>query len=142
MKKLIITIILIITSLLQTVSAEMVVVINEKNSIESLSKSEVIDIYMGRHTKFSNGVSAMPVDQQKNSSLQQIFYKQLIGKSLAKVNAYWARLTFTGRAKPPKTINDSANIELFVQTNIGAIGYMDNKDIDTRLKVVFRFEDF
>ncbi len=143
MKKLTLLLLLVTNILFHSVRAEMVIIVNEKNSIDNLSKSEVIDLYMGRHTQFSNGVTAVPIEQQKDSKAQKLFYKQLVGKSLAKINAYWARLRFTGRARPPKNLTDSKSVQQFVKNNSNAIAYLDNNNMDsTSLKVVYRFDPF
>ena len=138
--KIIIPLFLFILLLTQTVSAELVVVVNEKNDINSLSKSEVIDLFMGRHTKFSNGIVVRTIDHDKKSAIKALFYQNLIGKSLARVNAYWARLRFTGRSNPPKTINNYTKAEQFVLNNISGIVYLERNKIKSPVKIVYSFQ--
>jgi ABC-type phosphate transport system substrate-binding protein len=86
---------------LDAVSTEFVVVVNKDNTIDSLSKREVIDIYMCCYLTFPDGEMAQPLDLPSESLLKNDFYMQLVNKSEQKLNAYWARLLFCGRAKPP-----------------------------------------
>lgn len=123
-----------------TAMADIVVIVNSDNTIDSLKRGEVIDIYMGRHLNFSNQQPASPLDLPISSVLRLTFYKQLVGKSVAEVNAYWARLLFTGRASPPRPMKDSKTVLSFVKDNKSAIAYLDSKDLNNQVKVVYRFE--
>ena len=62
----------------------------------------------------------------------------MVGKSLSQVNAYWARLLFTGRASPPRSLPSPAAILQSVRENKDAIAYIDSRDLDQSVKVVFR----
>jgi len=140
MKILIPLILILLTLLPHTAKAELVVVVNEKNSISSLSRSQIIDLYMGRHSQFSNGIIVKPIDQANTSSLKELFYTKLVGKSLARINAYWARLKFTGRSKPPKSFSNSEAVQKFIQNNISGIAYLERDSIISNIKVVYSFE--
>lgn len=121
-------------------SAEIVVIVNNDNPTEQLSRSEVIDLYMGRNTSFPDNSPAAPLDQAIRSEIRFQFYEQLVGKNVAEVNAYWARLLFTGRATPPRPMESSDKILQFVQDNKNAIAYLDSMNVNTKVKVVYRFE--
>lgn len=118
-------------------SADIVVIINQSNKIESLTKRQVIDLYMGRESHFPNGTRSLRFDQSKNSTIRADFYYQLTHMNLPSINAYWARLIFTGRASAPFTLsNDTEMIEI-VEKNPSAIGYIDKQFLTDRVKVVF-----
>ena len=87
-------------------NAEILVVVNAANPVQQLSKRELVDMYMGRNIHFSDGSVALRLDQQPDSEDRKIFYQKLVNKNVAQVNAYWARLLFTGRTRPPKTMNE------------------------------------
>ncbi|MBN1625978.1 MAG: hypothetical protein JW944_05590 [Deltaproteobacteria bacterium] len=105
-----------------------------------MEKNEVIDLYMGRYIIFPNGVSALPIDQPVDSEIRDKFYKLLTGKTVAQVNAYWARLIFTGRATPPRVIPDVESTLRVVRENKDAIAYLNRKDVDDTVKVVFSLD--
>ena len=81
--------------------ADLVVVVNADNPTPALSREEVIHIFLGRYRQFPSGQGAEPYDQPTDSPERNLFYERLVGKSQAQINAYWARLTFTGRTRPP-----------------------------------------
>ncbi|WP_259366777.1 hypothetical protein [Colwellia sp. BRX8-7] len=123
------------------VSTEFVVVVNKDNAINSLSKREVIDIYMGRYLTFPDGEMAQPLDLPPESLLKNDFYLQLVNKNEQKINAYWARLLFSGRAKPPIaaiSIEDALN-KLY--SSPYSIGYIPKDQLTDAVKVVYRFNE-
>lgn len=121
-------------------SAEIVVVVNAENPVISLSRREVVDLFMGRTQHFPDGSLVLRLDLPPDSKTRSVFYRDLVNKSVAEVNAYWAKLLFTGRASPPQVIEDGANILRTVQANKNAIGYLDSSDVDGSVKVVARVD--
>ncbi|MDD1780741.1 hypothetical protein LRP49_05935 [Enterovibrio sp. ZSDZ35] len=121
--------------------AGLVVVVNQANPVESLSSRQVMDIYMGRFTAYPDGTSADTTDLPDNSPIREDFYNRLVGKSVAQINAYWARLLFTGKAEPPEAKPSEQAVVNYVLENRHAIAYIRESDLADGLKVVFRFED-
>ncbi|KAA1161454.1 hypothetical protein [Pseudoalteromonas distincta] len=121
-------------------STEFVVVVNKSNAINALSKREIIDIYMGRYLTFPDGETSKPLDLPAQSTLKNDFYLQLVNKNEQKINAYWARLLFSGRAKPPTpstSVEDAINKIIASQF---AIGYIPVSQVTDAVKVVYTFD--
>ena len=121
-------------------STEFVVVVNKSNAINALSKREIIDIYMGRYLTFPDGETSKPLDLPAQSTLKNDFYLQLVNKNEQKINAYWARLLFSGRAKPPTpstSVEDAINK---IAASQFAIGYIPLSQVTDAVKVVYTFD--
>lgn len=118
--------------------ADIVVVVHPQSELKNLTKQQVIDIYMGRLQISADGGKIVPYDQPQDSEIRAAFYQNLTEKPVASVNAYWARLLFTGRASPPRQPSDSMSIVDIVAESLYAIGYIDEKDLDDRVSVVFK----
>ena len=125
----------------QNVHAALIVVVNKNNPLETLSSRQITDIYMGRFNSYPNGHIANTTDYPQDSQIKIEFYSRLVGKSIAQINAYWARLLFTGKAEPPTTKLSGIEIVTFVQNNKNAIAYLDDTTMIGNLKVVYRFEN-
>jgi len=117
---------------------ELVVIVNSTNQTTELTHRQLVNLYMGRTQNYPDGTLALPVDQAPDSKARETFYKTLVGKSVAEVNAYWARLLFTGRASPPRSLTDSETVLQVVRENRNAIGYIESKYVDDTVKVVGR----
>ncbi|WP_407333122.1 hypothetical protein [Enterovibrio sp. 27052020O] len=123
------------------VRAELVVVVNAENPVTELSSRQLIDLYMGRFNAYPDGTAVLTTDLPADNPLREAFYRQLVGKSVAQINAYWARLLFTGKSEPPYTISSINGVTDYVKKNKNAIAYINEAELSTGLKVVYRFED-
>lgn len=124
-----------------TSQAGLIVVVHKSNPVDALSSREVLDIYMGRFNSYPDGNSVDTTDHPQDSQIREDFYDRLVGKSIPQVNAYWARLLFTGKAEPPLTQSSALDVVQYVQGNTNAIAYLYDTTLSDNLKVVFRFED-
>jgi len=127
---------LLITVLLvcHAASAEMLVIVNTSNTVKTMTKTEVTGIFMGRYQSFKNGVFALPIDQQADGQNRAEFYSALTGRNISFINAYWARILFTGRATPPRQVTDNNAVVQIVKHNANAIGYVDSSIDPKKLK--------
>jgi hypothetical protein len=82
------------------------------SSFSELSRSKARMLYRGK-TKSLQGKRVELSDWPESSSERAEFYQLLLGKDVAQMNAYWASLSFSGKARPPKEI-DAANIGTMV----------------------------
>jgi len=115
---------------------DITVIANGNNELGSLTRKQIADIYMGRITSLPNGSIPLPLDYQGDSEVRTRFYKSITGKNMAQINAYWARLSFTGQGNPPRRLSDKATILQVVKKNQGALGYVDTISPDTNVTSV------
>ena len=114
--------------------AELAVIAHIKNKIDSLTAQQVQDIFLGRVRTFPNGKFALSIDQ--SSSLRAEFYEKLTGRPVEQINAYWARIMFTGQASPPQQLPDDDAVLQTVRENEGAIGYIDKTSVNKTVRVL------
>lgn len=111
--------------------AELVLVVHPDSGVATLSRSEAINIFMGRHRQLPSGITALPVDL---APARAEFYQLLADKSLAQINSYWARLVFSGRASPPRQAQNAAEVLDIVANSRGAIGYVRRQDLSANVR--------
>lgn len=121
----------------QAAQADLVVIANSQSGIEKLSKDEVINLYMGRNRKLATGVNAMPLDLAAVNAEKAKFYAMLVNKNLPEINSYWARLMFSGQGSPPLQVETSDEVLDIVGSNKAAIGYIERKKLDKRVKLIY-----
>jgi len=118
------------------VHAEVAVIGNLHNPTEALSAKQVQDIFLGRTRTFPDGRFALPIDQ--SSDLRGEFYQKLTSRPVEQINAYWARIMFTGQASPPLQLPDDEAVLKVVRENEGAIGYVSKPHVDTTVRVLLQ----
>lgn len=121
----------------QAAQADLVVIANPQSGIEKLSKDEVINLYMGRNRKLASGINAMPLDLTAANIEKAKFYALLVNKNLPEINSYWARLMFSGQGSPPMQIESVDEVLDIVSSNKAAIGYIERKKLDKRVKMIY-----
>lgn len=103
----------------------------------TLRKQDVNRAYLGFAKRFPSGQSMQLIDQPEGSSHREIFYRDIVRKTPAQMKKHWARLAFTGKAKPPKELSDDNAIRSVVSSTPGAIGYIDEASVNESVKVIF-----
>jgi ABC-type phosphate transport system substrate-binding protein len=116
--------------------AQVAVIINPKNPVASMTAAQVGVLYLGKSTTLPSGALVALTDQPDSSPVFEQFYSKVTGKSAAQVKATWSRLTFSGKATPPKPLASSENVKKFVASNPDAIGYIEMSAVDATVKVV------
>lgn len=127
---------LLITPWAGIAQADLVLITNARTAVDSLSREEAINIYMGRLRRFPSGETAHPLDLPSNGTEKALFYRLLVNKELSDINAYWARLVFSGRASPPRTVGSVAEAIEHVAKEPNIIGYVDRSLVDNRVKII------
>lgn len=120
--------------------AEPVVVMAARQASERLSREEVTNIFLGRYRALATGLPAQPIDQPPASPLRGAFYQLLVNKDAASINAYWSRLHFSGKATPPLQASEESEVIQQLLNVPGAIAYVDRKQVDERMRIVFEFQ--
>lgn len=117
-------------------SADVVVVASADSPLESLTPRQLADVFLGRRDRLPGGHPIAPVEQSGSSPARETFYRDYLGRSAAQVQAHWSKLVFTGRGRPPRSAKDDAGVAEIVADDPHAIGYLDRRFVDERLRVV------
>ena len=116
--------------------ADVVVVVHVSSDIRQLSHESVVNIFLGRYRALAAGNAALPIDQPEGAALRTEFYRRLVNKNLNEINAYWARLVFSGQTAPPLQVTKAADILQLLANHRNAIAYLDRSQVDKQLRVV------
>ncbi|MEY6432547.1 hypothetical protein ABC977_09035 [Thioalkalicoccus limnaeus] len=120
------------------VGRDLVVIVHPASTIEELGRAELIHLFLGRQRRLPGGQRALVIDLVGPGDEKRLFYARLVGKDLAEIQSYWARLVFTGRGSAPWQAESVDELLDLVHSNPGAIGYLDEANVDHRARVVFR----
>lgn len=112
------------------------VIVNPDTDVTSLTKKQVSRLFLKKVKTWDNDLNVVPVDLPSSADAREIFSKQVHGKSVNAVQAYWQQRVFSGRDVPPPEKESDASVVEFVRNNPGAIGYV-SADADVRgVKVI------
>jgi len=114
-----------------------VVIVNASNSVSSLTRAQVADIFMKRLTEWPGGGGAIrPVDLPAVSPVRDAFSRAIHGRSGSAVASFWGQQLFSGRGTPPPQRPADRGVVEFVRGDAGAIGYVSAGGVPPDVKVL------
>ena len=115
----------------------LVVIAHPESGLEQLSRTQVIQYYTGRIKSMPMGEAVATIDVEPERAH---FYQTLLGRDVAEMDAYWARLRFSGQTQPPMLVlNDEAAINRVARQR-NAIAYVNENKVDKRVRVVLKLD--
>jgi ABC-type phosphate transport system substrate-binding protein len=118
-------------------TAKVVVVVSMKSATTSLTSVQVSDIFLGKVSRFPDGLLAVPIDQADGSAARDEFYARVADKSPMQIRAYWSKIIFTGRGQPPLSVSNSIEVKKRIASDPRAIGYIEESLVDDSVRVLF-----
>lgn len=117
-------------------AADIAVVVHPDCPLQSLTPQQVSDLYLGRRRSIGELEPLQILDQPPSSPLRERFFLHINGMDLRRLNAYWARLQFSGDTQPPTPLADSRQIVEVVARHRCAIGYVEPADVTAGVRTV------
>ena len=120
----------------ETDKKKFLVIINSSNSIKSLDRQFLSDIYFKRVSHWVNDGTITPVDLKPDSPVRREFSEAILSRSVSGIRNYWQQLIFSGRDVPPPELSDDNEVIQFVRNNRGAIGYVSRLPENNGVKII------
>ena len=100
------------------------VVVNAANPTSALSRDAIARLFLKKSNSWPGGKPAIPIDQPTSAEPRQAFTKGVLQQDTNDVVAYWNRVIFSGRGRPPLTKASDAEVIAYVRANPDAVGYV------------------
>ena len=123
--------------LIGSAQADVVVIVNLLGP-DYLSQSQVSKLYLGKSKHLPGQGKAYIIDMVDDSNIKREFHNKVTHKNASQLQAYWSRLIFTGKGKPPHTVRTPELILSLVGSKANAIGYIDEALVNDRVKIAYR----
>jgi hypothetical protein len=117
-------------------AADVVAVVSARSTARGLTRSQVMDLFLGKSNRLPGGRTAVPVDQAEGSAARDAFYLAFADKSAAQMKAHWSKVIFTGRGQPPREVASGALVKKLLAGNADAIGYIERSEVDDSVRIV------
>lgn len=130
---------ILMTSSLMALSAahaQLVVIVSAKSQVNTLTRQQVSNIFLGRTHAYPDGSRAVPVDLQNGTGLREEFCEKVHGIAPSQLNAYWSRMIFTGKGNPPREAIPPQIAVKLTASNSQLISYVDSEWVDNSVKVI------
>ncbi len=105
-------------------AADYKLVVHPSVAASTLSRATVSSMFLKKTARWPDGTPVAAVDQARGSQVRQAFSREVLEKSVEMLDAFWQKQVFTGRATPPLTRTNDADVIAYVRSVPGAIGYV------------------
>jgi ABC-type phosphate transport system substrate-binding protein len=117
-------------------AAGRVVVIGNTN-LTRLDVATLEKIYMGKVIEV-DGISVKPVNANSGSAVRNQFLRVYLNEDEDKYTAYWTVRRYIGKGASPRELTSSTDVINFVKSTPGAIGYIDEADVQPGINVLLK----
>lgn len=124
--------------------ADIAVIVHPDSPLRTIGAREVSDLYLGRNHSVSvdgQRIAVVALEQPAGSPLREAFFRALNGMRIQQVNAYWARLRFSGEVLPPTALPDSRAVVDAVARSRHAIGYVEAAAVNDSVRTVLLLKE-
>lgn len=120
--------------------AGLFVVVSEQSQINRFEVDDIADVYLGR-TKVLDSLYINQVIDRKGE-VRRRFFMNVTQMRESQVNAYWAKLKFSGSMRAPEQVESDSHVFEKLLANPQAVGYTAERPaIDSGIKVVLEINE-
>lgn len=113
------------------------IVVIGHGSVPKLDLPTVQKIYAGKIIAVG-GQNVAAVNAKSGMPVRNTFLQEFLNQDDEKYIAYWTVRRYIGKGAPPLELGSVAEIVSYVQSNPGAIAYIDEADLKPGMNVVAR----
>jgi hypothetical protein len=110
------------------------VIVHKSNKFDTLNRSKVAAMFMGKISRWPWGAEAIPIDLRDSAAIKSVFVKTVLKSSLEELNVYWIDQKITRNVNPPLQAIDALAAKLQVASKPGAIAYIPSEMVDATVK--------
>jgi len=118
--------------------ADVAVIVHPSNS-NTIEKSNIARIFLGKVKRFPDGKQVVPLNQNSKHKSSAEFNKKVLKKSPSQFKGYWSKLVFSGKGTPPKSVASDADMIDLIAANPNMIGYISATAVTDNVKVIGTF---
>ena len=104
-----------------------------------LSVADLAQIYLRRKRFWNDGTPIVPLNLPSGTPLRERFSGLVLRQKGERLADYWNRQYFYG-ILPPATLASTEAIRRYVASDVNAIGYLPDSEVDGSVRVLFHIE--
>jgi ABC-type phosphate transport system substrate-binding protein len=104
--------------------APFVIVVHAGNPAAALPREQVARLFLRKIKRWPSGAIAEPIDLAPSTPAREAFTREVLGKSVSTVRAYWQQRLFSGAEVPPPEKASEADALDFVRVHPAAVAYV------------------
>ena len=119
---------------------QVAVVAHKSVPVDSISKSELLDLYTGETSIWRDGEPVVVFDLKERGKTRKTFYK-FLGMASSRIKSIWLKRMLLGEADPPQSLKSEEELLRKVSTTKGAIGFLDRSKPNGKVKILMTIQE-
>ena len=105
--------------------------------VKRLDTSTLAKIYTGKVIEV-DGIAVTAVNANSGSAVRGRFLQSFLNQDEDKYTAYWTVRRYIGKGASPRELGKSSDVINFVNSTPGAIGYIDEADVQPGMNILLK----
>ena len=124
-----------------TASAQVAVVAHKDVPVESISKDQLLDFYIGDIQAWpSSELEIVVCDLREKGDVKDGFY-DFLGKSSSRMRSIWLKRKLAGEGNPPLFFQSEEDLLEHITNTPGAIGFVHLSKVTSNVKILIEIDD-
>ncbi len=119
---------------------QVAVVAHKSVPVDSISKSELLDLYTGETSIWRDGEPVVVFDLKERGKTRKTFYK-FLGMASSRIKSIWLKRMLLGEADPPESLKSEEELLRKISTTQGAIGFLDRSKPNGTVKILMTIQE-
>jgi len=111
------------------------IVANTSVPVDSLAKTDVLDLYSFEVQTWENGLHVVVFDLEPKGDVKDSFYTYL-GRTPSRMKSIWLKRKFSGEGDAPEALPSEEDMVSRIVSTPGAIGFVSEQFISDELKIL------
>jgi ABC-type phosphate transport system substrate-binding protein len=116
-------------------AAQVAIIANKSVPIDSVTQSQVLDIYTGELRRWKNGSPIVAYDLTAEGTVRDQFY-EFIGRKSSRIKSIWMKNLLMGEGSPPESLKTEEDVIGRVAKTPGAIGFVRPEMTNNSVKIL------
>jgi len=93
-----------------------------------------------KKSNYIGDIKIVPLNLSLGDKARKSFEKNILRMNFVKLKSYWTQQHYLGH-RPPISMKSQESMKAFIKNVQGAIGYIEVKNIDSDLTILYRWSD-
>lgn len=118
-------------------AGEYAVVTSKDTKLGTIGQDEVKEVFLKKRV-FIKGIQLIPINLSADSGARRAFEQRVLKMDRDELSEYWINEHYRG-VVPPSVQKSQASVKMFLKSIKGSMAYIDKKEVDDTLRVVYEF---
>jgi ABC-type phosphate transport system substrate-binding protein len=122
--------------------ADLAIIGHPDTDTGELNAQKVRNLFLGERDAFPSGIHAMPINHVKGSPDRKEFFSSVLSLSESGYRRLWKRKVSVNEGNSPEEVSSYSELLRTVANTPGSIGYINAKNVDGTVKVLFTVSSY